>query len=456
MGKYFGTDGFRGEAGIGLTATHAYKIGRFLGWWGRQNGKKMRVAIGKDTRLSCYMLEYAVSAGLVASGADVYLLHVTTTPNVCFTVALEQFDMGVMISASHNPYHDNGIKLIGKNGAKADDAMTDQIERYLEGDLLALGVQDDDLPFATGTDIGKIVDHEAARIRYVQHLVSCVDREFHDFRIGLDCANGAASSIAPAVFTALGALVYPIHTKPNGTNINSKAGALYMESLVQHVRSNGLDVGFAFDGDGDRCIAVDAAGEVVNGDGILYLLAKHLQGRARLAKNTVATTVMSNLGLYKALAESGISYVKTAVGDRFVYECMQQNGFSLGGEQAGHVILSQYATTGDGILTALKIMEVMACESKTLAELVAPVHMLPQVTKNLPVTDKSAVCKSSKVTAAVDVMRERLGDNGRVLLRASGTEPVVRIMVEAISEEICRLAVDEIAAAIKQTGLCLS
>ncbi|MBQ3057041.1 MAG: phosphoglucosamine mutase [Clostridia bacterium] len=455
MGKYFGTDGFRGEAGIGLTATHAYKIGRFLGWWGRQNGKKMRVAVGKDTRLSCYMLEYAVSAGIVASGADVYLLHVTTTPNICFTVALEQFDMGVMISASHNPYHDNGIKLIGKNGAKADDALTDQIELYLEGELAVLGIHGNDLPFATGTDIGRIVDHEAARIRYIQHLISCVDCEFHDFRIGLDCANGAASSIAPAVFTALGALVYPIHTKPNGTNINSKAGALHIESLVRHVRLNGLDVGFAFDGDGDRCIAVDATGEVVNGDGILYLLAKHLQGRERLEKNTVVTTVMSNLGLYKALEESGISYVKTAVGDRFVYESMQQNGFSLGGEQAGHVILSQYATTGDGILTALKIMEVMACEAKTLAELVAPAHMLPQITKNLSVTDKSAVCTSGAVIAAVEAVRERLGDNGRVLLRESGTEPVVRIMVEAISEEICQRAVDEIATAVKQTGLCL-
>lgn len=456
MGNYFGTDGFRGEAGIDLTATHAYKIGRFLGWWGKQNGKKMRVAVGKDTRLSCYMLEYAISAGLVASGADVYLLHVTTTPNICFTVASEQFDMGVMISASHNPYQDNGIKLIGKNGAKAEDTMTDQIERYLEGDLAALGVCENDLPFATGRDIGRIVDHEAARIRYVQHLISCVGCEFHDFRIGLDCANGAASSIAPAVFTALGALVYPIHTKPNGTNINSKAGALHVESLARHVRANGLDVGFAFDGDADRCIAVDATGEVINGDQILYLLAKHLKERTVLAKNTVVTTVMSNLGLYKALLESGISYVKTAVGDRFVYESMQQNGLVLGGEQAGHIILSQYATTGDGILTALKIMEVMACESKTLQELVAPVTMLPQITKNLPVSDKRAVCENGAVMAAVDTVRERLGDRGRVLLRESGTEPVVRIMVEAVSEDICHCAVEEIAAVVKETGLCLS
>ena len=454
MGKYFGTDGFRGEAGVAPTATHAYQIGRFLGWYGRQNGKKIRVAVGKDTRLSCYMLEYAVAAGLVASGADVYLMHVTTTPSVCFTVVEEGLDLGVMITASHNPYHDNGIKLIDKNGAKIEDKITEKIERYLDGDLAALGVTGTDLPFAVGREIGRIVDHEVARTRYARHLISAVPFELHGFRIGLDCANGAASAIAPAVFEALGAMVYPIHTTPNGTNINREAGALYPQALARHVLANGLDTGFAFDGDADRCIAIDATGKVINGDHMLYLLAKHLFSRGELAKNTVVTTVMSNLGLYRALRASGISYAQTAVGDRFVYESMQENGYAIGGEQAGHIILSKYATTGDGILTALKVMEVMVSSGATLNELTAPVVMLPQITENLRVSDKRAVLEDERVIAVANAVGGRLGDAGRVLLRESGTEPVIRIMVEAASEELCRDCTREIAAAIRETGLC--
>ncbi len=449
MGKYFGTDGFRGEAGVTLTATHAYRIGRYLGSHSAKNGERVRVAVGKDTRLSCYMLEYAMIAGLVASGADVFMLHVTTTPNVCHTVVTEQLDMGVMISASHNPYTDNGIKLIGKSGEKADDALTDQIERYLDRNLPAEG----ELPFATGEAIGRIYDYAVARERYCQHLISCVSCELHGMRIGLDCANGASSAIAPAVFAALGADVYPIHAKPNGININRRAGALHIESLIKHVKANGLDIGFAFDGDADRCIAVTAEGEVVNGDHMLFFLAKHLKKQGVLAGNTVVTTVMSNLGLYRALEAEGIAYVQTAVGDRFVYESMLQNGYVLGGEQAGHIILSQHATTGDGILTALKIMEVVIAKKTTLAELAAPVQMLPQITKNLRVSDKRAVRENAMVQGAVTAVGKRLGKSGRVILRESGTEPVVRIMIEAPKETICHACADEIAAVIESEGL---
>ncbi len=449
MGKYFGTDGFRGEAGAVLTATHAYRIGRYLGWYTTKNGARARVAVGKDTRLSCYMLEYAMIAGLVASGADVFMLHVTTTPNVCHTVVTEQLDMGVMISASHNPYTDNGIKLISKTGAKADDTLTDQIEQYLDGDLPAEG----DLPFATGEAIGRIYDYVVARERYCQHLIACVPCELRGVRIGLDCANGAASVIAPAVFAALGADVFPIHAKPNGTNINRRAGALHIESLIKHVKVNGLDVGFAFDGDADRCIAVTAEGEVVNGDHMLFFLAQHLKKQGALAGNTVVTTVMSNLGLYRALEAAGIAYVQTAVGDRFVYESMLQNGYVLGGEQAGHIILSQHATTGDGILTALKIMEVMIAEKTTLAALAAPVQMLPQITKNVRVSDKRAVRENAMVQQAVTAVGRILGKSGRVILRESGTEPVVRIMIEAPEEAICHACAGEIADVIESEGL---
>ncbi len=454
MGKYFGTDGFRGEAGVALTAAHAFLVGRFLGWWGQEKGKKIRVAVGKDTRRSSYMLEYALAAGLCASGADAYLLHVTTTPNVCYTVATEHFDMGVMISASHNPFADNGIKLIAPGGAKAEDALTDKIEQYLSGDLAALGVSGKELPFATGGEIGRIFDYEVARMRYFQHLVSTVHVELADMRVGLDCANGAASAIAPAVFTALGARAYAIHTTPDGLNINRNAGALHPELLAAHVREHRLDVGFAFDGDADRCIAVDATGKILNGDHLLYLLATDLKEKGALLKNTVVTTVMSNLGLYQALAEKGIDTVQTAVGDRFVSRCMREGGYTLGGEQAGHVIFADQPTMGDGILTALKVMEIMVSEGKSLAELVAPLRILPQITRNIHVPDKCAVCENGGVLAAIERVRARLLDGGRVLVRPSGTESVVRVMIEGESEGLCHALADEIVAAIEKSGPC--
>ena len=448
MSKYFGTDGFRGEAGVALTSDHAYKIGRFLGhYYAREDGHKVRAVIGKDTRRSCYTLEYAIAAGLSASGADVYMLHVTTTPCVSFAVAQDDFDCGIMISASHNPYTDNGIKLVNKRGEKIDDATIADIECYLDGD--------GELPFACGEQIGRIVDYAAGRNRYIGYLISLSQYSFRPFRIGLDCANGSSWMIAKSVFDALGAKTYPIHTEPNGVNINHRAGSTHIEALVEHVKREGLDAGFAFDGDADRCIAVDEKGQVVNGDHVVYLLGQYLKSQGALVKNTVVTTVMSNLGLYRALDEADIRYEQTTVGDRFVYECMQQNGYCLGAEQSGHVILSKYATTGDGILTAIKIMEAMIGSKRSLSELAAPVRMFPQITENVRVKNKSAVRENEKVQQVLNTVKARLEGEGRILLRESGTEPVVRVMVEASTEALARAYAAEVAAVIRREGLTI-
>ncbi|MBE6595731.1 MAG: phosphoglucosamine mutase [Ruminococcaceae bacterium] len=456
MGKYFGTDGFRGEAGVTLTSEHAYKIGRFLGWYyGRTDGHRVRAVIGKDTRRSSYMFEYAIVAGLTASGADVYMLHVTTTPSVSFAVAGDEFDCGIMISASHNPYTDNGIKLVNKRGEKIDDNTIAEIEKYLDGNLAALGVAGEDLPLATGADIGKIVDYAAGRNRYIGYLISLSQYSFKPFRVGLDCANGSAWMIAKSVFEALGAKVHAINVEPNGLNINREAGSTHIEVLAECVKREGLDIGFAFDGDADRCIAVDERGEVVNGDHILYLLARHLQGQGALVGNTVVTTVMSNLGLYRALDAVGIRYEQTTVGDRFIYENMQKNGYCIGGEQSGHVILSKYATTGDGILTAIKIMEAVISSKQPLSKLAAPVKMFPQITRNVRVDNKAAVRENGQVQAAIAAVRDRLGSEGRILLRESGTEPVVRVMVEAASEALCRELADGVVNVIYDQGLAV-
>lgn len=448
MGKYFGTDGFRGEANKNLTAEHAYKIGRFLGWYygrNKEEGEKCKIVIGKDTRLSSYMFEYALVSGLTASGAEAYLLHVTTTPSVSYVARTEDFDCGIMISASHNPYYDNGIKLINSNGEKMDEETILKIEAYIDG-------LSGEIPFATRENIGRTVDYAMGRNRYIGYLISLATRSYKNKKVGLDCANGSAWMIAKSVFDALGAKTYVINNEPDGTNINTNCGSTHIEGLQKLVKEKGLDVGFAFDGDADRCLCVDENGNVVNGDMIIYIYGCYLKERGKLAGNKVVTTVMSNFGLYKALDEAGIEYEKTAVGDKYVYENMSANGYRVGGEQSGHIIFRKYATTGDGILTAIKMMEVMLEKKKTLAELAAPVPVYPQVLKNIRVTDKAAAQNDPEVQAAVRAVGEKLGADGRILVRESGTEPVVRVMVEAGEEALCEKYVDEVIDVIVKKG----
>ena len=442
MGKYFGTDGFRGEANVNLTADHAYKIGRFLGWYytgHRTDGEAARIVIGKDTRRSSYMFEYALAAGITASGANAYLLHVTTTPSVAYITRIEEFDCGVMISASHNAYHDNGIKLLNGQGEKMDEDTIEKVEAYLDGEL-------GEIPFAFREKIGRTVDYVAGRNRYVGYLISLGMFSFKNYKIALDCANGAAWTIAKSVFDALGAKTYVIGAEPDGVNINNGVGSTHIENMQKFVVENGMDVGFAYDGDADRCLCVDHKGRVVNGDHILYILGKYM---GQLDNNTVVTTIMSNFGLYKALDREGIGYAKTKVGDKYVYAYMAENGCSLGGEQSGHIIISKYATTGDGILTSLKIMEVLLEHKKTLADMADEVTMYPQVLQNVRVQDKAGAQNDPKVKAAIAEVVESLGDTGRILVRESGTEPVVRVMVEAETEAECRAYVDKVCKAME-------
>ncbi len=454
MGRYFGTDGFRGEANDILTADKAYKIGRFLGWYyTKQSGWPARIVIGKDTRRSSYMFEYAISAGVAASGADAYLLHVTTTPSVSYVTRLEDFDCGVMISASHNPYYDNGIKLVDSSGVKMDDDTIDKIEKYLDGDLAALGVEGGDIPLARREKIGRSIDYAAGRNRYIGYLISLAAVSFKDYKVGLDCANGSAWMIARSVFEALGAKTYVIGAEPNGDNINLNVGSTHIETLKRFVLEKGLDIGFAYDGDADRCIAVDECGNEVNGDHILYIFAKSLKDEGRLVNNTVVTTIMSNMGLYRALREAGIDYVQTTVGDKYVYENMQQNGHVLGGEQSGHIILSKYATTGDGILTSIKLMETVVSKKTRLSKLAAPVTIFPQITKNIRVLDKKKPAGDPEVAALLCDINKKLGESGRILLRQSGTEPVVRIMIEAEDAALCEKYASEVADLIIAKGL---
>ncbi len=454
MAKYFGTDGFRGEAGKTLTSEHAYKIGRFLGWYYAQGkNEKVKVVIGKDTRLSSYMFEYAIIAGLTASGADAYMLHVTTTPSVSYATHTDEFACGIMISASHNPYYDNGIKLINHKGEKIDDETIEKIELYLDGNLKELGVEGDDLPLATGADIGRSVDYSAGRNMYIGYLISLSARSFKRLNIGLDCANGSAWMVAKSVFDALGATTHTINAAPDGTNINENAGSTHIEVLQEFVKEKGLDMGFAFDGDADRCIAVDEKGNVINGDHILYIFGVDMKNRGTLANNTVVTTIMSNMGLYKALNEAGINYTQTTVGDKYVYENMVTYGNRVGGEQSGHIILSKYATTGDGLLTAIKLAEACLNAKQPLSKLAEPVKMFPQVLKNIRVEDKAAVRNDEVVSAKITEITEQLSGSGRILLRESGTEPLIRVMVEAESEETCEKYVDEVTQLIKARGL---
>ena len=447
MGKYFGTDGFRGEANVDLTVEHAYKVGRFLGWYyGKKNpGEKCRIVIGKDTRRSSYMFEYSLVAGLTASGADAYLLHVTTTPSVSYVVRTEGFHCGIMISASHNPYYDNGIKVINERGEKLEESVIEEIEKYLDGET-------EEIPFATKDDIGKTVDFAAGRNRYIGYLISIATRSFKNRKVALDCAKGSASAIAKSVFDALGAETHVINNEPNGLNINTNCGSTHIEGLQKYVVEEGCDVGFAYDGDADRCLAVDRNGNLVDGDLIMYICGKYMKEQGVLVGNKIVTTIMSNFGLYKALDREGIGYEKTAVGDKYVYENMSQNGYCLGGEQSGHIIFSKNATTGDGILTSLKVMEVMLEKKQPLDQLASEVEIYPQVLKNVRVKDKKAAQEDADVQAEVSKVTEALGDDGRILLRQSGTEPVVRVMVEAPDHHTCEKYVDQVIEVMKKKG----
>ncbi len=447
MGKYFGTDGFRGMAGRGLTAEHAFKIGRFLGWYYREKngGAPARIVIGKDTRRSSYMFENALASGIAASGSDAYLLHVTTTPCVSYITRTENFNCGVMISASHNPFYDNGIKLMNFEGEKMDDEMQDECEKYLDGLL-------PELPGMTGEDIGKTIDFYSGRNRYIGYLTGIATRSFEKHKVALDCANGASWMIAPAVFNALGAKSYVINAEPDGVNVNKACGSTHLESLKAYVKANKLDVGFAFDGDADRCLAVDENGEEVNGDKIMYICAKWMKHQGMLPSNTVVTTIMSNFGLYKALDAVDIGYEKTAVGDRYVYENMKEYDHMIGGEQSGHVIFRKYAHTGDGLITAIMLMSVMIDTSLPLSALAAGCEMYPQVLKNVEVDDKDATLAEPAVKASVENCTKALGENGRVLLRKSGTEPVLRVMAEADSVAECEKQVDAMIEAMRQSG----
>ena len=458
MGKYFGTDGFRGEANVTLTADHAFKVGRFLGWYYTQLKRRAgqdgpaRIVIGKDTRRSSYMFEYSLVGGLVASGADAYLLHVTTTPSVAYVVRTDGFECGIMISASHNPYYDNGIKLINGSGEKMDESVISLVEAYLDGELVAFDRKWEELPLAKRDMIGRTVDYVSGRNRYIGYLISLGLYSFKGVKVGLDCANGSSWNIAKNVFDALGAKTYVINAEPDGYNINKDAGSTHIEHLQRFVVENGLDVGFAYDGDADRCLCVDEKGSVVTGDHILYIYGKYMKERGKLLGNTVVTTVMSNFGLYKAFDELGIDYAKTAVGDKYVYEYMMANGCRLGGEQSGHIIISKYATTGDGILTSLKVLEVMLAQKKKMSQLSEGLKIYPQVLKNVRVRSKPEAQNDPEVQKAVEKVSQELGDTGRILVRESGTEPVIRVMVEAPTKAQCQMYVEQVVDVICARG----
>lgn len=443
MGKYFGTDGFRGEANVVLTVDHAYKTGRFIGWYycNRNKNGRCKIVIGKDTRRSGYMYESALQAGLTASGADVYLMHVTTTPSVSYITRTEDFDCGIMITASHNPYYDNGIKLLNGNGEKMEEELLLEVERYIDGEL-------PEPPYATKDSLGVTIDYVAGRNRYMGYLISLATQTFKGLRIGLDCANGASYMIAKSVFDALGAKTYVIHNEPNGTNINMNCGSTHMEDLVALVKKEKLDMGFAFDGDADRCLCVDENGDIVNGDHIMYIYGCYMKERGKLLNNTVVTTVMSNLGLFKAFDAAGIDYERTKVGDKYVYESMQKNGHRLGGEQSGHIIFSKYGTTGDGIITAIKMVEVCLAKKTTLGQLASGMKVYPQMLRNIRVVDKQETLTNPKVVTAIKEVEEALGTDGRILVRESGTEPVIRVMVEAETDELCKEYVSKVISVI--------
>jgi len=460
--KYFGTDGFRGEANVTLTSMQAYKVGRFLGWYYSSSlsgcskpGYRPRILIGKDTRRSSYMLEYSIVAGITASGADAYMLHVTTTPSVSYVTRQDEFDCGIMITASHNPFYDNGIKVINRHGEKLDDSTTSLIEAYIDGDLSAVGVTGSDLPLASKEKIGCIVDYVAGRNRYVGYLISVASHSYRNLKIGLDCANGASWMIAKSVFDALGAQTVVIGAEPDGINVNNDCGSTHIGKLCELVKEKHLDMGFAFDGDADRCIAVDENGSVIDGDAILYILGKRLKSRGMLNGNTVVATIMSNTGLIDALKKEGIDCVQTTVGDRFVYECMQKNDYCLGGEESGHIILKKYATTGDGLLTAIMLTEEVCDMKSTLSKLCENLEIYPKCIKSVKVSDQDAACNDLNVQKTLEEVENLIGGKGRVLIRKSGTEPVVRVMVEAQSKDKCVEYCERILTEISKGGYCV-
>lgn len=439
--KYFGTDGFRGRANEGLNVEQAFKIGRYIGYhYGLEQGRKARIVIGKDTRRSSYMFEAALISGLVASGADVYMLHVIPTPGVCYEVCDGNFDCGIMITASHNPFCDNGIKLVNREGFKMDESVLERVEAYIDSEF--------EVPLATGNEIGCTVDYMQGRNRYIAHLIASANFSLQGVKVGLDCANGAASSVAKPVFDALGADVRVINNAPDGFNINVDCGSTHIERLQRLVVEQGLDVGFAYDGDADRCLAVDERGHVVDGDLILYVCGKYLNKHGRLAGGTVVPTVMSNFGFLKALDIAQLNYETTAVGDKNVFACMRENGYSLGGEQSGHIIFGDIEKTGDGIMTSLRIMEVIRAERETLSELVRPVKLFPQRLINVTVADKDAALEAASVAEAIAAAEAELQGNGRILVRPSGTEPLIRVMVEAETEQVADRLASEVAEAV--------
>lgn len=452
MGKYFGTDGFRGEANIELTNNHAYKIGRFLGWYFSQNGKPARILIGKDTRRSSYMLEYSLVTGISASGGEPYMMHVTTTPSIAYITRLDKFDCGIMISASHNPFYDNGIKLFNRNGEKAMDDLTDKIEAYIDGDFVKLGLKANDIPLAKRENIGKVEDYFSGRNRYIAYLISTSSYSYKGLKIGLDTANGASYMIARSVFESLGAKVHIINNIPDGININKDCGSTHIEGLQKLVKDEGLDIGFAFDGDADRCLAVDEKGNLVDGDGVLYLCGKYLKEKGSLESNTIVTTIMSNIGLYKAFDELGIRYSIMPVGDKYVYEDMIKNNYELGGEPSGHTIFRKYATSGDGVLTSMRVMQVLLKKKAPLSSLLAPLVIYPQVLKNVIVKNKIAAMEDKDVITTIAEVENDLGDSGRILVRGSGTEPKIRVMIEAPTKDTCEKLVDKVIAVIKAKG----
>ncbi len=450
MGKYFGTDGFRGKANVILTAEKAFKVGRYLGWYYGQNHEdhRARIIIGKDTRRSSYMLEDALCAGLNSSGADAYLLHVTTTPSVSYCCRTDGFDCGIMISASHNPFYDNGIKIMRANGQKIEAEIEKKVEAYIDGKI-------GELPYAIEAAIGSTIDYSSGRNRYIGYLMTIPSRAFNGYRVGLDCANGASSMIAKSVFEALGAKTVVINNEPNGVNINDNCGSTHIEKLQELVKEKGLNVGFAYDGDADRCLAVDENGNVVNGDQIMYLCGKHMRETGQLDHDMIVTTVMTNLGFYKTCRAAGLKYQQTDVGDKYVAENMLTNGYVLGGEQSGHIIFGKYATTGDGILTSLMVMQTMIEKKMPLSMMADEMKIYPQVLKNIKVHDKKLTLANEKVKESVEAAKKGLGDSGRILVRESGTEPKIRVMVEADTTQECEKWVDSVIDVIRAEGLAL-
>ncbi|MFC4410308.1 phosphoglucosamine mutase [Chungangia koreensis] len=443
MVKYFGTDGVRGVANSELTPELAFKLGRFGGYvLTKDRGDRPKVLIGRDTRISGHMLEGALVAGLLSIGAEVMKLGVISTPGVAYLTRVMNADTGVMISASHNPVEDNGIKFFGPDGFKLSDDQEAEIEALLNAET-------DELPRPVGGDLGSVTDYYEGGLKYIQYLKQTVDEDFTKLHVALDCAHGATSTLATHVFADLDADLSTMGASPNGLNINDGVGSTHPDALAKFVLEKGADVGLAFDGDGDRLIAVDEKGNIVDGDQIMYICAKHMNEEGRLNGNTVVSTVMSNMGFYKALEENGMKSVQTAVGDRYVVEEMKTNGYNLGGEQSGHIVFLDYNTTGDGLLTGLQLVNIMKLTGKKLSELASEMKVFPQELVNVRVTDKHAVTDNEKVAAVIGEVESEMAGNGRVLVRPSGTEPLVRVMVEAPTEEDCKRYVDRIADVVR-------